>query len=348
MIFNIKYFIVTGLFVLVTFVAKAQPYENLVFEGAGVRGIAYVGVIQQLDSMGILKNIKRVGGTSAGAIAATAIALDYNSQELESLLYSLEITDFNDGRWFFIGGFNRMINKYGYYPGNKFSKWIGKIIEAKTGDADITFFDMSQRGYKDLFITGTSINNQKLIIFSKETYPYMKVRDAVRISMAIPFYFEPIIIDSTGKIIKDPELGQYYDMMIDGGVTANFPIRIFDNKKYNLNCDSIDREVCINDLTLAIRVDSDEQIKLDEEGNKLAAKDIKDIKDYTVAFYRYLLENLNRQTLIPEDWERTISVSSAGIDPRIKKLSFKEKEKLIESGRAGVNKFFNDSKFSIN
>ena len=44
------------------------PFRNLVFEGGGVKGIAYVGVIDALDKAGVIANIERVGGISAGAI----------------------------------------------------------------------------------------------------------------------------------------------------------------------------------------------------------------------------------------------------------------------------------------
>ena len=40
------------------------PFRNLVFEGGGVKGIAYVGAMTVLEKEGILKNIVRVGGTS--------------------------------------------------------------------------------------------------------------------------------------------------------------------------------------------------------------------------------------------------------------------------------------------
>ena len=37
------------------------PFRNLVFEGGGVKGIAYVGAMKVLDKEEILKDIKRVG-----------------------------------------------------------------------------------------------------------------------------------------------------------------------------------------------------------------------------------------------------------------------------------------------
>lgn len=50
-------------------------FRNLVFEGGGVKGIAYVGAMQVLAQRGVLKKIQRVGGTSAGAINALIMAL---------------------------------------------------------------------------------------------------------------------------------------------------------------------------------------------------------------------------------------------------------------------------------
>ena len=40
-------------------------FRNLVFEGGGVKGIAYVGAMQVMDQRGFLQDIRRVGGTSA-------------------------------------------------------------------------------------------------------------------------------------------------------------------------------------------------------------------------------------------------------------------------------------------
>ena len=59
------------------------PFENLIFEGGGVKGIAYVGVFQELQDREIIGNIKRVGGTSAGAINAVLLSLGYSLQETD-------------------------------------------------------------------------------------------------------------------------------------------------------------------------------------------------------------------------------------------------------------------------
>jgi NTE family protein len=62
------------------------------------------------------------------------------------------------------------------------------------------------------------------------------------------------------------------------------------------------------------------------------------------AFYLIVIENLNRNALIKEDWERTISVSSVGIGPKIKRLSLEQKTALMESGEKYTHDFFEKRK----
>ncbi|MEN8224772.1 MAG: patatin-like phospholipase family protein, partial [Bacteroidota bacterium] len=73
---------------LILSIGYSQPNEikNLVFEGAGIRGIAYAGVIQALEEHGMAKNIEKVGGTSAGAISSLLFVLGYSSNEMDSII----------------------------------------------------------------------------------------------------------------------------------------------------------------------------------------------------------------------------------------------------------------------
>jgi len=313
-------------------------YENLVFEGAGIRGIAYAGVLSELENNNIIKHIVRVGGTSAGAITALMVSLGYSSDEIFDIISSTKFQKFNDGEYMFIGGFSRLGSKYGWYKGEAFTKWLDKIIFAKTGNSEITFSELKDKGYKQLYVTATCLNKQKLIVFSAETYPQMKIRDAVRISMSIPLYFEAVFIDSKGHIYEENNKDKNLDIVVDGGIIGNYPIFIFDS----LQVDSLNNQIRIpNRKTLGIRIDSDLQIKNDSSTKELVPIQINNISDYLEALYILILENLNRTPLIPEDWERTISVSSVGIGPRIKKLSKEQKEALIKSGKLSARRYLN-------
>ncbi|MFN3403134.1 MAG: patatin-like phospholipase family protein [Cytophagaceae bacterium] len=329
-------------FILISFNLKISfcqttEIKNLVFEGAGIRGIAYTGVITELEQQKRLDSLQKVGGTSAGAIIALALSLGYNAKEITDIIYNTKFQQFNDGKYIFIGGLYRMNSKFGWYQGNSFSKWLENLIVKKTGSSDITFKELHDKGFKDLYVTATSLNNQKLIVFSKDSYPQMKIKDAVRISMSVPLYFEAIIIDSLGNIIDKPgKKDMYYDVVVDGGIIGNFPIEIFDSIIIKGN----DKYRIANKYTLGIRIDSDEQISYDEKSKALAPHEVKNLIDYIEAFYIFAIENLNRNKLTEEDWQRTISVSSSGIGPKVKKLSESQKELLINSGITATRKYY--------
>lgn len=329
------------LFLLLVFIVKlvfAQEtrYENLVFEGAGIRGIAYCGVLSELEKNNVLDGIVKVGGTSAGAITALMVALGYTSDEVFDIISDTKFHKFNDGQYMFIGGFSRLKSRYGWYKGGEFSRWIDKIIVAKTGNSDINFNELKNSGYKQLYVTATCMNKQKLIVFSEQTYPQMKVKDAVRISMSIPLYFEAVFIDSIGNVYNKnkPNL----DVVVDGGILGNYPIFMFDSLLLDSSNNQI-REP--NYKTLGIRIDSDLQIKNDSLTKELVPLSINTMSDYLQAFYILTLENLNRIPLISQDWDRTISVSSVGISPKIKKLSKEQKESLVKSGQLNTRTFLN-------
>jgi len=306
-------------------------YENLVFEGAGIKGIAYSGVLKELERVGVLQQVQRVCGTSAGAITALMVSLGYSSSEIYQLISETKFQKFNDGQFIFVGGFTRMSKRYGWYKGTAFTHWLEKIIEKKTGNKDINFQELKKQGFKELYVTSTCLNQQKLLVFSHENYPKMKVKDAVRISMSIPLYFEAVFIDKDGKVYEKQSKNKELDVVVDGGIIGNYPIFVFDS--------FIEGKRIPNPKTLGVRIDTDDQIEKDAENQTLAPIDISNFSEFVQAFYLIVLENLNRNTLMKEDWDRTISVSSVGIGPKIKRLSLAQKTALMESGERHTRLF---------
>lgn len=310
--------------------------KNIVFEGAGIRGIAYCGAINEMESRGLMPAIEKVGGTSAGAITALCVSLGYSSSEIEELLYSINFSKFNDGRYFFAGGINRVNKYFGWYRGDKLTKWLEGIIAKKTGYADISFEELYASGFKDLYVTATALNEQKLVILSRKTYPRMKIKDAVRISVSIPFYFEAVFIDKDGKTFRRPKNKQGLDIMVDGGIIGNFPIRLFDS----IESINMTRSAVVNNATIGFRIDTDKQIENDKLHRELASMPVNSLKEYGQAFYNIIIENLNRQALSDDDWKRTVSINDGAIQPRIRKLSKNEIATLIKSGRVATSNFF--------
>lgn len=67
------------------------PITSLVFEGGGVKGIAYAGAYKALkeEYPGLLDKLHWVAGSSAGAMTALLIALNFTPDEIEAELSSV-------------------------------------------------------------------------------------------------------------------------------------------------------------------------------------------------------------------------------------------------------------------
>jgi len=72
-------------------VSMRRPPENLVFRGGGPAGIAYAGVFTALHEQKLEKGITRAAGASAGAIAATFVALGYLRQDAAAIRALLDV-----------------------------------------------------------------------------------------------------------------------------------------------------------------------------------------------------------------------------------------------------------------
>ena len=102
--------------------------------------------------------------------------------------------------------------------------------------------------------------------------PDMPVAEAVRISMSIPLFF-------TAKKRVHPQMG-FRCVYVDGGVLNNFPVKLFDRKKYvvdlqkfcevdyyqAVNKNSGGNPYVYNKETLGFRLDSKSEIAVFDEG----------------------------------------------------------------------------------
>ncbi|KUG07965.1 hypothetical protein ASU33_07070 [Solirubrum puertoriconensis] len=336
-----------------SFGAVAQgttQYRNLVMEGGGIRGIAYGGALQELEQRGVLAHIERVGGTSAGAIQAALLAVGYTPQEIAAVINQTPVQRLNDGRFIFVGGSTRLAKQYGWYRGDAFARYLGELLARKTGNAHLTLGELHQLAqqqpgrYRDLYTTGTNLTTQRTQVFSYETNPGMRVADAVRISMSIPMYFRAVLLDTNGNVVQGkPAKGQPVHVLVDGGLLANYPIDLFDKPRYlpaGLHAAPDARGNVFNPETLGLRLDRAEQVALDSAATgrqQLAGYAIHNFPSYVGALYNVAIENLNPAH--PQDWQRTISISTLGFSPKIKRVTDAQKQQLMESGRAGVQTF---------
>ncbi|MBY6946558.1 patatin-like phospholipase family protein [Clostridium botulinum] len=67
---------------------------DAVFEGGGVKGVAFVGAIAKLEEEGY--SIERCAGTSAGAIISALLAAGYTSSEVKEIMLNTDYNNFLD------------------------------------------------------------------------------------------------------------------------------------------------------------------------------------------------------------------------------------------------------------
>jgi NTE family protein len=325
---NVRLSLLLGLLFAFGVTPRAQPYFNLALEGGGVRGLAYAGCIEELQQRGLMDCIQNVAGTSAGAIAGCLISVGYTSEELKVLLADLNVQNFNDGKWFFLGGQARLRREYGWYRGDALEDWMEEIIYKKTNIRHLTFMQLHQlkltdRQFRDLYVTACNLSQQKLAVFGWQDYPNMEIATAVRVSASIPLYFRAVKLDSLGH---KSDTG---DVFVDGGFLINYPLTLFDSGR-------------VNPHSLGLKLERPEQIAYSLNDPGFAPYEITDLKSYMGALYTLTLESINRKMPIEDERSRTIYISTAGIAPRARTMNREQKEVLYENGRRAARAFFSE------
>lgn len=330
----------------------SYPFKNLVFEGGGVKGIAYVGAMEVLGSRGILKNIKRVGGTSAGAINALLFGLNYSNEETKEIIRNLDFRKFMDDSWGYMRDSARLIEKFGWYKGDFFREWISNLIAKKTGNGEATFKDIHDqqgtKGFREIYMIGTNLSTRFSEVFSYEHTPRLPVADAVRISMSIPLFF---------VAVRSPR----QDVYVDGGVLENYPVKLFDRKKYfdpkdaapnyavpdyyktsNAQLKAIGKNISdyvYNKETLGFRLDSKQEISVFRDHAEPPVHKIDDFFSYSLGLIETIMEAQASQHLHSDDWQRTIYIDTLGVKTTQFDLDDEIKDKLEESGRGNTAKY---------
>lgn len=328
----------------------SYPFRNLVFEGGGVKGIAYVGALEVLDQKEILADIERVGGTSAGAINAVLLGLDYSMDEIGTILQQLDFREFMDEDWGVVRDTKRLLERFGWYKGDYFRSWIADVISAKAGNPDATFRDLDARreeeGFRNLYFVGTNLSTGFAEVFSHEHTPRMCVADAIRISMSIPLFF------AAKRNVRG-------DLYVDGGMLNNYPVKLFDRVKYvddedhvrrpeyyeehnqNLEDRDIDvSEYIYNRQTLGFRLDSEQEIAIFRDQAEPPRHDVDDFFDYGWRMIRTMMSAQESRHLHSDDWHRTVYIDTLGVGTTDFDLTDERKAALTSSGREHTRAYF--------
>lgn len=309
-----------------------SQFRNLVFEGGGIKGIAYAGAIGVLEDKGIMPDIRRVAGTSAGAITAAFLALGASGSDIEQILHDTQFSTFEDASLGLVRNTWRLLHRYGWYKGDAFSDWSKKQITALAGDAEITFAKLAalaqeQPGkFRDLFMVGTDLSAQHPTVYSAEHTPDVPVWQALRISMSLPLVFASVTED--------------HDVRVDGGLSWNYPIDLFDHPRYLKNPGENPNDDNYNRGTLGFRVDSRAEIHAERSQFKLPRAKVNNLVDYLKALVGFAIDMANHAHLRPADWHRTVFIDSLGVSTTDFRIDEKRELALVDSGRKGAKAYF--------
>ncbi|RCW93364.1 patatin-like phospholipase family protein [Winogradskyella arenosi] len=214
--------VIVVLFLMVLFPAKAQehtrasePKVGLVLSGGGAKGFAHIGVLKVIDSLEI--NIDYVAGTSMGAIIGSLYASGYSGKQLEAIF---EAQDFdiliNDDFPRASKSFYERENTEKYVVNLPFDHFKIALPSALSRGQNVynlmyqlllPVSDISEFNKLPIpfFCMATNMETGESLLMEKG-----KLAEAVAASGALPSLFQPVVIDG--------------NILIDGGVTNNFPV----------------------------------------------------------------------------------------------------------------------------
>lgn len=166
-----------------------HKYENLVFEGGGVLGSVYAGCLQVLSEKKLFKNIKRVAGTSAGAITAGLLAVGSGSEGLTESIFKSDFDKFIQDKGWIFGDIYRLFCRYGIHTGNAFDEILKTYIKKYTHRPNLTFSQLEAlvheepHKYKHLSVIASNITSGQAEIFNFQNTPDLPIWKAIRCSM---------------------------------------------------------------------------------------------------------------------------------------------------------------------
>lgn len=291
---------------------KLENVKKIVFGGGFLKGYSLLGCIKYLIEKGIHKQIKTMIGSSAGALCAICLCLDYSIKEIEYLVKEL---NFNDYENFSTENILNFTIHFGLDDGTKMAQLIKKIIAYKTKNCYITFSQLNKRNGKTLVITGTNLKTRCCEYFSYLTTPDMPIWLALRISISFPIFYNKVEYNSN-----------HY---IDGAASSNCAIEFIED---NMN-ETIEDTLCVILFNMNSLNKQEQQKQLQSNNNEY----------YSI--YNYMMDLMS--SLRFQDMNRfkkyKYNLLDIDVDFEMYKSNIKLEEKmfLFEKGYEKIKEFFN-------
>ncbi len=114
----------------------------------------------------------------------------------------------------------------GVYAGIAFLNWLIEKLAAKGIAATDTLATVFAKTQVDLSVVASDTTDMEMLIVNHRTAPGVPMAWAVRMSMSIPMVWREVVWDASwGSYMGRSKTG---NVIVDGGVLSNFPIRLID------------------------------------------------------------------------------------------------------------------------
>ena len=215
---NLKFYIVICLLSLLGHAQEPLPDNpkiGLVLSGGGAKGLAHIGVLKVIDSLGV--RVDYIGGTSMGSAVGGLYAAGYTGKQLDSIFRGID--------------FDVLLGDKVPRPSKTFQERINSEkygISLPINDFKIQLPSSISRGQNlfNLFIKLT-LDVTAISDFSQLPIPFYcmatdietgasvvldsgNLAEAISISTTLPTLFRPLELDGT--------------LLMDGGIANNYPI----------------------------------------------------------------------------------------------------------------------------
>jgi NTE family protein len=317
---------------------RERRYENycdLVCEGGGVKGIGLAGAYSVLEERGFQP--QNVAGTSAGAITAALIAAGFPAARLKEIVFGLDFLAFRDRGWEDKIPFRRAISilkDLGIYEGEYFETWMRGLLAEK---GVRTFADLETDDYGEdpryrfrLQVIVSDVTAHRLLVLPRDAALLgleprdLDVARAVRMSMSIPIFFEPVCQENK-------KTGQEH-IIVDGGMLSNFPVWLFD-------CEGDDEPDWPTFGLLLVEPSPKTPIGERLPTPERAPRGIGGLIKYVRAMASTMMEAHDRMYVEKAEFARTIPIPTKGVGTTEFEITDKRKEELYQSGRQAADAF---------
>lgn len=301
---------------------------DAVFEGGGVKGIGLAGAVAVAEEKGY--EMVNVAGTSAGAIVAALVAAGYNAAQLKEIMEKLEYIKLKDKGMVDkipgVGPLASVIFEKGIYEGKYFEDWMRDLLansprKVKTfGDLIIDEYKTDEQYRFRLKVIASDVTLGRMLVLPQDIKDYgvrpedMNVARAVRMSMSIPFFYEPATLED-----MKTHLTSY---VVDGGLLSNFPVWLFDTKGKEPEWPTFGFKL------------------VEPEEEKGVRHEVKGPISLLTALFSTMMEAHDARYIKDENYVRTIRIPTLGVKTTEFDITRERSLALYQSGRDAADKFF--------